>query len=555
MISKEEKEFLLKSSAHIKTNHRFNSLENKINFSDTKIENPKLNKNKKKWLIGGEVSGAILLAGAISLIIIFTGRYQNIMPLKSGEIENFVSLKGFGIASKEIVNKDQVNNANPFAKQINKANGLSESADLISNEPVNFYQLNKDNNLEKSTLKTETGEDLKDYHVSLYYEDNDFIRVTLHSTKNLNIDEYNTSYEFTTRYNAFALSTYLNDYSLMMGKRGDIWVDKNFKYGYNYLISKRSGKIYLADNPLSGYVFGFDSLTETSFYSYEDGYIVDGRVQTSDDSYSNQPNLFLAREVNNEIELKLILNYEQLKAFMGGGEIFGFDSTGMGVDRYGNPVIYGDTAYIGGKIVNNIRYDELNRTIYKVDDEGYVYYLNKENEFIKTTERGRNVSLIKNVSKFSEEEKEEQNIFNLYFFRGKGRSTLKYKNDNYFFDERYKFTLLNQENKEAYREYKIEEIPVAIDWEGSYIQNNNLYTLVDNNVYVLNLETLEYEQYDCHEYRIRSLNVNARGDIILKGYAKDELKEVTAYIVDGIFTTEYKDIEESDLTYYIKPLN
>ena len=66
---------------------------------------------------------------------------------------------------------------------------------------------------------------------------------------------------------------------------------------------------------------------------------------------------------------------------------------------------------------------------------------------------------------------------------------------------------------------------------------------------------LEYEQYDCHEYRIKSLNVNARGDIILKGYAKDELKEVTAYIVDGIFTTEYKDIEESDLTYYIKPLN
>ena len=551
MISKEEKEFLLKSSKHIKTKHQFDSLEKKVDFSKSKIKLNN-NRNKKVWFIGGGISGALLLAGAISLIVVFTGRYENVPPLKSGEIENFSTLKGFGVAGEQVKQNSSTSNARQ-AKSLNE-NKVARAFDVDEytsfSSPVNFYELTRNDELKKANLKTENGNVLNDYHVSLYYEDNDFIKVSLNTTKNLKVERYYLNYINTTVSNFFSFSYLDNDESI--GQRGLIPNDEPIPYfGHNYLISKRSGKIYSADNVLPDYTFGHtdddDYHRTVSFKDYEDGYPLMG-LSRKKEAFD----LFLAREINNEIKIELVLNSSELRAFVGTYDPIVVD---LYIDRYGNPFC-GGAAYINKKIVNDVQFDLLNRTIYKTDGEGYPCYLNKENEFIRTYERGRDVRSVKPNKRLTSEEEAEQEIYNLYqYFYFNGRSIRPIlRKDNYILIYDYKCTLLNQESEEDYREYKIESLPVPISSDG-VIQNNNIYTLFDNKVYVLDINTLEYKEYDCGDNRINSLTVNSHGDIILKGYAKDELKEITAYIVDGEFTFEYQDIESDNLTYYVKPLN
>ncbi|MBQ9265871.1 MAG: DUF1712 domain-containing protein [Bacilli bacterium] len=550
MISKDEKEFLLKSSKHIKTNHQFDSLEKTGIFSQSNNKIKKENSKKIRFIGGGVFSG-LALAGAISLIVIFTGRYENVPPLRSGEIENFSTLKGFGVAGEQVKQNSSTNNARQ-AKNLNE-NKVARAFDVEEytyfSSPVNFYELTRDDELKKANLKTENGNLLNDYHVSLYYEDSDFIKVSLNMTKNLKVERYYLNYINTTVSNFFSFSYLDNDESI--GQRGSIANDEPTPYfGHNYLISKRSGKIYSADNVLPDYTFGHtdgdDYHRTVSFKDYEDGYPLMGLSRKTEAF-----DLFLAREINNEIKIELVLNSSELRAFVGSDP----GVVDLYIDRYGN-TYYGGAAYINKKIVNDVQFDSLNRTIYKTDEDGYPCYLNKENEFIRTYERGRDVRSVKPNNRLTSEEEAEQEIYNLYQnFYVHGRSIRPIlRKDNYILIYDYKCTLLNQESEEDYREYKIESLPVPISSDG-VIQNNNIYSLSDNKVYVLDINTLEYKEYDCGGNRINSLTVNSHGDIILKGYAKDELKEITAYIVDGEFTFEYKDIESENLTYYVKPLN
>ena len=501
-MNKNEKELINHLSSSLKSNHTFES----IKASNVTFKAPKKSPSKMKIALFTGVPTAAVVIGGISLLIVFGFSYKNVRPFENGFFKDFSSFKGFGIGGKKI-EKVAKNNRGLMPHRL-----WTYSYDTYD-EPVKFYQLDSDNNYEEAFVYNEKNEILNNYHIGMYQEAHDFIYVSIFNTKGPKI-EYAVLYEYDYTSNRLMLDDEYNS------TFQDI-------YGFTYIISKRTGKIYRADiaAPIEGHKFE-PGVSRTfcdnnrNFFAYEDGYLVLSSSELTNEDGGIDHNLFLVKEEQEGLKFESILTPKEIDALHSWGGVKG-GCESIRVDRYGH--IYEEAlgTIINGEIqkdADDTYFDPFNNTIYKlIWNEDYenpkydFYYLNQLDEFVyrEQIDKTKKDALML-----------MRNPRDLHF------PTLN-RGENYLITPKYKLTFDLSASKDDYRSYEITELPIDLlgfnDWWNYATQGDYLYVLKDERFYKLNCVTLEYDSFKVggEDIRITEFSVEPNGDIFLKGYSSD----------------------------------